>query len=140
MTGLDEKLLTDRDFILATLHTRWRSALVSAATSTLFDFVSLLAALRAVHADPRPSLVVPAYVAAEVLTQVPFTPGGLGVVEAGLVGTLTLAGVPGSVAVAATLLYRLFSYWLPIPVGGLGYLLFRRRYHGGTDRVPDPPD
>jgi uncharacterized protein (TIRG00374 family) len=140
LTGLAGKLLSDRDFILATIETRWRSALVSAATSTLFDFVSLLLALRAVHADPRPSLVVLAYVAAEVLTQVPFTPGGLGFVEAGLVGTLTLAGVPGSVAVAATLLYRLFSYWLPIPVGGLAYLLFRRRYHAGTDPAPDSPD
>jgi uncharacterized membrane protein YbhN (UPF0104 family) len=49
-------------------------------------------------------------------------------VEAGLVGTLTLAGVSGSDALAATLLYRLASYWIPIPVGGVAYLLFRRRY------------
>jgi uncharacterized protein (TIRG00374 family) len=52
----------------------------------------------------------------------------LGFVEAGLVGTLTLAGVPAPAALAATLLYRLVSYWLPIPVGGVAYLLFRRRY------------
>jgi uncharacterized membrane protein YbhN (UPF0104 family) len=45
------------------------------------------------------------------------------------VGTLTLAGVPGSDALAATLLYRLASYWLPIPAGGVAYLLFRHRYH-----------
>ena len=61
----------------------------------------------------------------------PFTPGGLGFVEAGLVGTLTLAGVPGAAALAATLLYRLVSYWLPIPVGGVAYLLFRHRYPSG---------
>jgi hypothetical protein len=72
--------------------------------------------------------VVLAYVAAEVLAQVPFTPGGLGFVEAGLVGTLTLSGVPASDAVVATLLYRLVSYWLPIPLGGIAYLLFRRRH------------
>jgi uncharacterized protein (TIRG00374 family) len=59
-------------------------------------------------------------------------PGGLGFVEAGLVGTLTLAGVPGHDALAATLLYRLVSYWLPIPVGGVAYLLFRRRYGSTT--------
>ena len=52
--------------------------------------------------------------------------------EAGLVGTLTLAGVPGHEALAATLLYRLVSYWLPIPVGGVAYLLFRRRYGSMT--------
>jgi uncharacterized protein (TIRG00374 family) len=130
LDGLDRKLLETRDFVLGTLRNRWRSALLAAASSTLFDFSSLLACLRAVHANPRPSLVVLAYVAAEVLAQTPFTPGGLGFVEAGLVGTLTLSGVPASDAVLATLLYRLLSYWLPIPLGGIAYLLFRRRYPG----------
>jgi uncharacterized membrane protein YbhN (UPF0104 family) len=49
-----------------------------------------------------------------------------------LVGTLTLAGVPGPEALAATLLYRLVSYWLPIPLGGVAYLLFRRHYAKAT--------
>ena len=31
--------------------------------------------------------------------------------------------------IKATLLYRLAAYWLPIPAGGVAYLLFRRRYH-----------
>jgi uncharacterized protein (TIRG00374 family) len=137
VTDLVTKLLEDRNFIRATLASRWRSALLAAAGNTMFDFLSLLAVLRAVHADPRPSLVVLAYAAAEVLTQIPLTPGGLGFVEAGLAGTLTLAGVPGSDAVAATLLYRLLSYWLPIPLGGLAYLLFRRRYTARDE--PGPP-
>jgi hypothetical protein len=64
-----------------------------------------------------------------LLALLPFTPGGLGFVEAGLVGTLALAGVPGPKALAATLLYRLVAYWLPIPAGGVAYFLFRRRYH-----------
>jgi hypothetical protein len=76
LTGLDRKLLEARDFVLRTLRSHWRSALLAAASSTLFDFASLLASLRAVHADPRPSLVVLAYVAAEVLAQVPFTRAG----------------------------------------------------------------
>ena len=50
-----------------------------------------------------------AYTAAELLALLPFTPGGLGFVEAALVGTLTLAGVPGGDALAATL-------WSPGPV------------------------
>ena len=41
---------------------------------------------------------------------------------------LTLAGVPGPDALAATLLYRLVAYWLPLPAGGIAYILFRRRY------------
>jgi len=30
--------------------------------------------------------------------------------------------------VLATLTYRLVSYWLPIPAGGVAYIAFRRRY------------
>ena len=128
VTGLSRELLSDRDFIRSTLDQRWRSALLAAVGNTAFDYLALLCALRAVGVAPRPSLVVLAYAAAELLAQIPLTPGGLGFVEAGLVGTLTLAGAPGPAALSATLLYRLVSYWFPIPAGGVAYLLFRRRY------------
>lgn len=101
--------------------------MLAAIGNTGFDYLALLCALRAVGASPRPSLVVLAYAAAEVFALIPVTPGGLGFVEAGLVGTLTLAGTAPHAALAATLLYRLVSYWLPIPAGGVAYLLFRRR-------------
>ena len=52
-----------------------------------------------------------------VLALIPITPGGLGFVEAGLTGVLTLAGIPASEAVLATLLYRLAAYWLPMIAG-----------------------
>ena len=129
VVGLPQELLSDRDFIGRTLGGRWKATVAAAAANTGFDYLALLFALRAVGADPRPSLVVLAYTAAELLALLPFTPGGLGFVEAGLVGTLTLAGVPGSDALAATLLYRLAAFWLPIPAGGVAYLLFRHRYH-----------
>jgi uncharacterized membrane protein YbhN (UPF0104 family) len=38
---------------------------------------------------------------------------------------LTLAGIPASEAVLATLLYRLASYWLPVIAGPIAYGLFR---------------
>jgi uncharacterized protein (TIRG00374 family) len=128
ITGLPRELLADRDFVRTTLGERWRPAVLAAAGNTGFDYLALLAALRAVGADPRPSLVLLAYTAGELLALVPLTPGGLGFVEAGLVGTLTLAGVPGGDAFAATLLYRLVAYWLPLPAGGVAYVLYRRRY------------
>jgi hypothetical protein len=59
---------------------------------------------------------------------IPLTPGGLGFVEAGLVGMLVLAGVGATDAAVATLAYRLVSFWLPIPAGGVAYLMFRHRY------------
>jgi uncharacterized protein (TIRG00374 family) len=128
VTDLPDQLLATRDSVRTTLGARWRQALVAAAGSTGFDYLALLCALRAVGADPRPALVLLAYVAAELLALLPFTPGGLGFVEAGLVGTLVVAGVSSSQALTATLLYRLAAYWLPLPAGAVAYLLFRRRY------------
>ncbi len=98
------------------------------------DRAALLCSLRAVGAEPRPSLVVLAYTGAELLALIPLTPGGLGFVEAGLVGTLSLAGVAPQDALLATLTYRLVSYWLPIPAGGVAYAAFRRRYPGSSAR------
>jgi uncharacterized protein (TIRG00374 family) len=128
ITNLSQQLLDARDFVRTTLGRSWWKALLAAAGNTGFDYLALLAALRAVGADPRPSLVLLAYTAAEVLALIPFTPGGLGFVEAGLVGTLRLAGVPAADALAATLLYRIVAFWLPLPAGGVAFLLFKRRY------------
>jgi uncharacterized protein (TIRG00374 family) len=128
VSHLPEQLLAQRDAVRATLGSSWQAAIAAAAGSTLFDYFALLAALRAVGADPRPSLVILAYAVAKVLTMIPLTPGGLGFVEGGLVGTLKLAGVPAGDALAATLVYRTVSYWLPLAAGGVAYVLFRRRY------------
>ena len=68
-------------------------------------------------AEPRLSLVLLAFTAAKILGMVPITPGGLGIVEAGLSGLLALIGVPFATAIIATLGYRIVSYWLSIPVG-----------------------
>jgi len=45
------------------------------------------------------------------------TPGGLGGVEAALTAGLTAAGLPGAVAVSSVLLFRLLTFWLPVPFG-----------------------
>ena len=44
-------------------------------------------------------------------------PGGLGVFEAVSVTTLTLFGVPVAAGLAATLLFRVFTFWLPMAPG-----------------------
>ena len=73
-----------------------------------------------------------AYVVSLALAVVPITPGGLGFVEAGLTSLLVLAGASAQEAVVATLLYRLASFWLPIPLGLLtsGGWRARRRTTG----------
>jgi uncharacterized protein (TIRG00374 family) len=141
ISGLPEALLAQRDFIRSTLGERWWQALLAAVGNAGFDYLALLCALRAVGAEPQPSLVVLAYTAAQLLALIPFTPGGLGFVEAGLVGTLTLAGVSASDALAATLLYRVVSYWLPLPAGAIAYVAFVRtfRTRSKPSLIPSAP-
>jgi uncharacterized protein (TIRG00374 family) len=128
LTGLPQRLLRERDEVRSVLGRHWWEALLLSAGRWVLDYLTLLAALTAVHADPRPSTVLLAFCAAQFLGTLPLTPGGLGFVEAGLTGTLVLAGVPAGAAVVATLAYRLVSFWLPIPAGGVAAVLHRRRY------------
>jgi uncharacterized protein (TIRG00374 family) len=128
LTGLPSRLVRERDRILGTLGPRWKRALLATVGRWAFDYATLVAALAAVGSRPRPALVLLAFCAAQILAQIPITPGGLGFVEAGLTAMLKLAGVPAGAAVLATFAYRLFSYWLPLPLGAIGFVAHRRRY------------
>jgi uncharacterized protein (TIRG00374 family) len=128
LTRLPERLMRERDRLLGTLGPRWKQALLAGAGRWAFDYATLLAALAAVGSHPRPALVLLAFCTAQVLAQIPVTPGGLGFVEAGLAATLALAGVTAGDAVLATLAYRLFSYWLQLPLGLMAAAVHRRRY------------
>jgi uncharacterized protein (TIRG00374 family) len=128
VTGLDERLLDQRDAIRGVLGREWWQAVLLTAGRLGFDFGCLLAALRATGANPQPSLVLLAYSAVGIIALLPLTPGGLGIVEASLGGLLVLAGVGVGYAVLATLAYRIASYWLPLLAGPPAYLLFRHRY------------
>jgi uncharacterized protein (TIRG00374 family) len=125
---LAQRLVESRDFVRGALSESWKRAVPAALGNQLFDFLALYVSLVAVGSHIDPVVVLLAYVAASALAMIPITPGGLGFVEAGLTGVLTLAGVTAAHAVLATLLYRLFSYWLPLPAGLVASVLFRRRH------------
>jgi hypothetical protein len=128
LEGLPDRLVDERDLIRRVLGSSWWKALIFSAGNWLLDLTALLVALAAVGAEPRASVVLLAYVVAAFLGMIPITPGGLGFVEAGLLGTLSLAGIGTDQALLATLVYRLASYWLPIPTGAVAYLLATRKY------------
>jgi uncharacterized protein (TIRG00374 family) len=128
LTSLPAKLIQERDVVVKVLGAKWWQALLGASARWVLDYLTLLAALYAVGANPRASLVLLAFFTAQLLGTLPLTPGGLGFVEAGLTGTLALAGVGASAAVVATLAYRLASFWLPIPAGGVAAIIHRRKY------------
>jgi uncharacterized protein (TIRG00374 family) len=133
VTDRPERLVVQRDEIRGALGDTWWKALLYALGNWLFDYLALLAAITAVGSRPRPTLVLLAYSASMVLAMIPITPGGLGFVEAGLTGLLALAGVAAGDAVLAVLAYRLVSFWLPLPAGGVAALLHRRRYRWNAE-------
>jgi uncharacterized protein (TIRG00374 family) len=126
-TDLPQRLVAQRDQITAVMGASWERALADAVARWLLDFMTLFAALTAIGAHPRLSLVLLAFCGAKALGNIPLTPGGLGFVEAGMTALLALAGVSPGDAVLATFAYRLFSYWLPLPFGLLGIALAPRR-------------
>ena len=68
------------------------------------------------------------YLTGSALGSIIPTPGGLGAVEAALTAGLTAAGVPGAVAVSAVLLFRLLTFWLPVPLGWTAMNYLERRH------------
>jgi uncharacterized protein (TIRG00374 family) len=124
---LPDRLVANRDEVAERLGDRLLYASSAALGRWMFDLLALVTALIAVGAHPPLSLVLLAFVTAQLLAQIPVTPGGIGVVEAGLTATLALAGVSAGDAAVATLAYRLVSYWLMLPAGLVAWLVHRRR-------------
>jgi uncharacterized protein (TIRG00374 family) len=131
-SSMADRLLESRNVVRRSLSASWKVALPASLGNQLFDFLALEMCLLAVGAHVNLILVLLAFVAASALAMIPITPGGLGFVEAGLTGVLALAGVSAEHAVLATLLYRLFSYWLPLPAGLVASIWFGRRHPGTT--------
>ena len=125
---LGQRLLVERDELRHTMGSRWLEAVGASIGRWAFEYFALLVILFAIGARPDIWLVLLAFVAASVLGMIPFSPGGLGFVEAGLTATLAVSGISTGEALLATLVFRLVSFWLPIPVGLLAAWLFRRRY------------
>lgn len=116
-----DRLIASRDLIRSYLADRWYWVALASFGKWGFEYLALVMAVRGVGHDDMSSLLLLAFVTASLLGKIPFTPGGLGFVEAGLTGTLTLAGMSAGDAATATLAFRLVSYWLPIPIGAAAY-------------------
>jgi hypothetical protein len=124
ITALVQKV-ADRMKILWTSSQLLTRAGLWAAANWLLDAASLWVFLLAFGAHVSPIDVLVAYGLANILAVIPLTPSGLGVVELTIVAVLKGFGVPGDVAAAGVLSWRLVNFWLPIPFGGISYLSLR---------------
>jgi len=126
--------------VAARLRARWADlrglplparAVGAAAVGMLLSWVADLSvlALAFVALGERPPWagLVLAYCLGQAASALPFTPGGLAVVEGGLTATLVAFGGCPAGTLTAVLLYRLISHWAVVPAGGLVWLALRRR-------------
>jgi uncharacterized membrane protein YbhN (UPF0104 family) len=89
--------------------------------------MALLAALWSVGAHPAILATAVVFLAGNAVGSASPTPGGLGGVEAVLASLLTAIGIPLHQAIPAVLLFRMATFWLPIPVGWISYVVLQRR-------------
>jgi uncharacterized protein (TIRG00374 family) len=99
-----------------------------------FDIAVLWACLHAFGSPPTLAATVMAYFVGTLGNLLPM-PGGIGGVEAGMIGALIGFGVAGGLAIVAVLAYRAFAFWLPLLPGTIAYVQLvrtvRRWQHAG---------
>jgi uncharacterized protein (TIRG00374 family) len=120
-----------RDNLVGLLQHPVRLVLIvlGSATLTLSYVAALDASLRAFDAQVALPVVAVIYLAGASIASAAPTPGGVGAVEAALIGGLTAAGVPSDVAIPGVFLYRLATFWIPVlPGWGAFSWLQRREY------------
>lgn len=111
----------------------WR--LLGAVGYLLFDISVLWTTFAAVGPPPPLAPLVVAYLVGYLANAVPI-PGGIGILDAGLVGALALYGLPVTHAAAAVLVYHAVAFWIPTLGGSVGYVRLRRRLTPGP--APQP--
>jgi putative heme transporter len=118
---------------------RWVALTLSTVVAHLTVFLVLALAVRDVGISTQEvswTRILGVFAFVRLLSAVPITPGGLGIVDLGYIGGLVLAGrhqtdVPAAVfhaqVTAAVLVFRAFTYGLQLPHGALAYFIWRRR-------------
>jgi uncharacterized membrane protein YbhN (UPF0104 family) len=127
-----------RGRVIGLVRHRWLALTVTTLISHVSLYAVLLVALRAMGVTPGQAgwaEVLAVFAFARLVTAIPITPGGVGVVELALIAGLTQAGGDPAAVVAAVLVYRLLTYVLPIVIG-VGTYVFWRRNRSWRDSAP----
>lgn len=122
---------------LVLLRRRWPRLTVATLANQLTAYLVFELCLRAVgisFADLPPSEAFLAWAIGRVISSLPLTPGGIGFVELGMIGTLVGFGAPHAHVVAAVLLYRVVIV-LPTLIVGLIALPLLRRFAAPAEPV-----
>ncbi len=130
ITTWGDQAVEFRHRTIALVGRRWLPLTLTTVLSHLALWFVLLLALRHVGISEREVgtlEVLAVFSFGRLLTALPITPGGLGVIELGYIGGLVAAGGNEAQVVAAVLLFRVLTYGVQIPLGGFTYVVWRAR-------------
>lgn len=125
------------DAKLHILHPRWR--LIGVLMYLGCDIAVLGVCLHAVGVNLDVSALVLGYLIGYLGNLLP-VPGGIGVLDGGLVAALALYGAPVGRTTAAVLVYHAIVLWLPTLIGSIAFVLARRTLHDPVQPLPAPKD
>lgn len=101
----------------------------------------LWASFQAFHVEVPFGVIVQGFFLGMVANLFPLAPGGVGAVDAGMIGAFVLFGIPAAEVFAAVLTYRVIAFWLPIPPGIIAFFQLRHtvaRWEAEGRSVPLP--
>jgi uncharacterized protein (TIRG00374 family) len=118
-------------------------AIVGAAGFWAANIAVLWACFHAFGEDVPKAVLVQGFFVGMTANLLPFFPGGVGSVDAGMIAAFLAFGEPSSTVFVSVLAYRVIAFWLPILPGILGYFQLRRtvarwRAEGEPDGAPRP--
>jgi uncharacterized membrane protein YbhN (UPF0104 family) len=143
MADMGESAVRFRRDTIGLVEHRWIRLTFFTILSQLALFFVLLLALRHMGIDQTEISTAKAFAVfsfSRLLSAIPLTPGGVGVIDLGYVGGLT-AGLPEAdhaAVVAAVLIFRLLTYGIQIPLGGFTYFVWLKNKSWRKD-APDRP-
>ncbi len=139
--GWDHAFTKFRSRVIGLVRHRWVALTVWTLVGHLSLYAVLLVTLRAMGVSDDEvgwAQVLAAFAFARLLTAIPLTPGGVGIIELALIASITDAGGDDAEVVASVLIFRLLTYVVPIVLGGLTYLYWRRN-RSWRDSAPPMP-
>lgn len=130
-TGWGDRAAAFRSDTVGFVRHRWLSLTVASVISHASLYVVLLVTLRHVGVSQQELSwiqVLAAFAFVRLISALPITPGGVGVVELGYAAALTIGLDEATKAqvVAAILVFRAITYLIPVPLGAISYVVWRR--------------
>jgi uncharacterized protein (TIRG00374 family) len=104
-------------------------AVIGAAGFWAFSIGVLWASFHAFGVHVPLAVVVQGFFLGMVANLFPLAPAGVGAVDAGMIGAFVLFGFPSETVFPAILIFRLVSFWMPIPPGIFAFFQLRNTVH-----------